>query len=636
MGVQSLVSLWFGLTLPAIVLMYLLKRTYLDTEISSHLLWNRTLRQLEANRPWQKLRNQLLLLLQLIIAALLVLALLQPFLWVDRKASGHVVVIIDRSASMASSDEQDANGQTITRLEKAKLQIEEWITGQGRHSEITLVAIGREPEILVSREPRSGTTAEALQKIQLNYGKTAYKETMSLAAALTREDSDSEIHVWTDGQWNETASGLSFAVPVIIEKVGSSSNNGSIVQFGVKPDETGNGSTSGLAVLKNSGDQVLQGDISLYHGAELAYVNPVVLQPGEQKTIYFQSLEKADYYRVLWDIDDILSVDNQSFAFPADHGKLNALLVTTGNLFLEKALQLAQVEVVKLQPDALAEIPLSLAEIDLLIMDSVEEAVLESKEWQERLALRPVWLLNSPSSAQEINKLSGTVQIENHPVTRYIRLQDTHFANLMNPGVIDWGKAIISIGSQPLIYAGLEHGNPRLLFAFDIHQSDLPLKPEFPIMVQNSVDWLSHSKAGNLGRAIAGDQVGIAIYPSTVNANWALIDAGGQLTEESPAAKGTDGYFSQQPVPNQIGLFQFVERDTTDIPNKTNFLEVIADPAESNLSLMPDLQIQFGNTADTNDRKDDRSPHGLMPWIIAIILLVMAVEWGVYQRGNSV
>lgn len=42
MQLLSPLSALFGLALPAIVLMYLFKRTYMDTEIASHMLWNRS------------------------------------------------------------------------------------------------------------------------------------------------------------------------------------------------------------------------------------------------------------------------------------------------------------------------------------------------------------------------------------------------------------------------------------------------------------------------------------------------------------------------------------------------------------------------------------------------------------------
>ena len=51
---------------PLIVAMYLLKLRREDRPVSSTFLWQRMVRDVEANAPWQKLRRSLLLLLQLL------------------------------------------------------------------------------------------------------------------------------------------------------------------------------------------------------------------------------------------------------------------------------------------------------------------------------------------------------------------------------------------------------------------------------------------------------------------------------------------------------------------------------------------------------------------------------------------
>jgi Ca-activated chloride channel family protein len=65
---------------PLIVAMYLLKLRREDRPVSSTFLWQKMVRDVEANAPWQKLRRNLLLLLQLLLMLLLVLALARPVL----------------------------------------------------------------------------------------------------------------------------------------------------------------------------------------------------------------------------------------------------------------------------------------------------------------------------------------------------------------------------------------------------------------------------------------------------------------------------------------------------------------------------------------------------------------------------
>ena len=88
-----------------IIVMYMLKLRRREVPVSSTLLWQRLLRDREANAPWQRLRRNLLLLVQLALLAALVLALARPFFRVPTVASGTVVVLLDASASMNAVDE---------------------------------------------------------------------------------------------------------------------------------------------------------------------------------------------------------------------------------------------------------------------------------------------------------------------------------------------------------------------------------------------------------------------------------------------------------------------------------------------------------------------------------------------------
>src|SRR5574337_120705 len=87
-----------------ILILYMLRLRRRDVPISSTMLWQRLMQDREANAPWQKLRRNLLLLLQLLILALLVFGLARPFVPVPSVASGSVAVLIDASASMNSND----------------------------------------------------------------------------------------------------------------------------------------------------------------------------------------------------------------------------------------------------------------------------------------------------------------------------------------------------------------------------------------------------------------------------------------------------------------------------------------------------------------------------------------------------
>jgi hypothetical protein len=69
-------------------------------------------RDLEANAPWQRLRRNLLLFIQLLFLSALILALARPYIW-SEDFSGHtLILIVDTSASMAASDVAPNRGKT--------------------------------------------------------------------------------------------------------------------------------------------------------------------------------------------------------------------------------------------------------------------------------------------------------------------------------------------------------------------------------------------------------------------------------------------------------------------------------------------------------------------------------------------
>src|SRR5205085_3608932 len=91
-------ALALGLLAVPIIVLYMLKLRRREVEVSSTILWQLLMRDREANAPWQRLRRNLLLMLQLLLLIALVLALARPFWRVPTVASGTLVVLLDGSA----------------------------------------------------------------------------------------------------------------------------------------------------------------------------------------------------------------------------------------------------------------------------------------------------------------------------------------------------------------------------------------------------------------------------------------------------------------------------------------------------------------------------------------------------------
>src|ERR1035438_7574461 len=85
---------------PAIVALYFLKLKRRPVEVPSTFLWHKSVEDLHVNSIWQRLRRNILLLVQLLVILAAVLAVLRPG-WHALRLTGHrFIFLVDNSASM--------------------------------------------------------------------------------------------------------------------------------------------------------------------------------------------------------------------------------------------------------------------------------------------------------------------------------------------------------------------------------------------------------------------------------------------------------------------------------------------------------------------------------------------------------
>ncbi|MDR9856140.1 VWA domain-containing protein [Paenibacillus sp. VCA1] len=658
MGIGSWLGLWFGLSIPAILAMYLLKRKFIDTKVPSHLLWQRVMKNLEANRPWQKLQNRLLLWLQLLVAAVLVFALMKPYWWAPDGGKGHVVLVADTSGSMGATISTGRGETAEESLGQMKRMIKDYLRQEAKDSDITLLSMNAEPNVVISREKDRSRALEAVDSLQIYYGRAAYDETLSLASALTRDETDAEVVVFTDGQWRGNPDSIPFHVPVKVMKTDAhTGSNLALQQFGVKDGADGK---TAVAVVNNGGGAAKEANVNMYGDGKLLQTETARMKPGETVTLTFRNVPDAEVYRAELEGQDDYAADNEAYAFLQRNESPRILLLTRGNLFLEKALQLTGAEVVKMtltgneggasvsgEPGtAVAAVPENAP--NLIVIDGQTPSFAAQGDWQKLIDRTPVWTVGGSDGKMDVS--GGQPKLENHPVNRYASYNGVYIGSLLNRPLPDWATPIVSIDGHPAVIAGTANGQLRLSFLFDLEDTDFPLSAEFPIVVHEAVSWLTGSGGKNLGRHTAGTRVEIPIAADTVSARWIAKDGLAQKLKvpEIKAEAGEKGINALQQMPPVPGLYVF-EQQNREGQTTGYFAESSADPFEVKRGEPNAKLAAIGQAADGNGTAASRAVEAaaansggerrqmpLVTLLSCLALLIILVEWGVYQRGRSI
>ena len=163
---------------PAIVLLYFLKLKRRPLEVPSTYLWHKSVEDLHVNSIWQRLRNNLLLYLQLAVVLLIVLALLRPSWQALHLAGSRLVLLIDNSASMQATDVKPS------RLEEAKRRAGELIDQMHSGDAAMLISFSDTARVEQNFTDNRQQLREALAAIKPSQHSTNLSEALKLAAGL--------------------------------------------------------------------------------------------------------------------------------------------------------------------------------------------------------------------------------------------------------------------------------------------------------------------------------------------------------------------------------------------------------------------------------------------------------------------
>jgi Ca-activated chloride channel homolog len=612
-----------ALAIPIIIL-YMLRLRREELSISSSMLWRRALMDRTANAPWQRLRRNLLLLLQLLLLLLLVLGLARPFVSASAGVAGNLVLVLDASASMQSADEEGG----ASRFERAKREADALIDALGAESKATLVWAGPQAQTVVQAASDKAALHGAVRDLSHGNGRADMSAALTLAGASARQLGDGMVVLISDG-----ALGGQGTLPQVEAKtqyinVGRSTSNLAITSLSLREAP---GGPQLFASLYNNGAQEVSALLSLSVDGQLRDSRRVRLGPGGEQTLTIEGLPldmRQAEARLTSDEPgaDVLQADNTAWALRPQPPAQSVLLVTESNGFLEKALNLLPgVRLFKTTPAQYAPSD----EFGLTVLDA---AVPQTLPGGNLLLFAP------PNSA--LAPVSGTIQYPvigqvavNDPLLRFVDLSGVHVGIAQRIITPSWARVLVrATGGDPLMLAGETAGKRVVIFAFDLHQSDLPLQVAFPILVSNLVEWLQPQATLDLPPILgAGDPVSIRALPEADEIVVTPPGDAAQSTTLQPQGQvsfaGTD----------RLGIYTVQQRAKGQpLGEPEQFAVNLFSLDESNVTPRPELALagQVGQPTGGQAAQEE-TPLEIWPWVLVLGLLVLAAEWWVYNRPGG-
>ena len=601
----------FAASIPVVIVFYLLKRKRVVKLVPSTLLWQKFLAETQASAPFQKLRKNWLLILQIIMLIFAVLALTRPFFATKAKPAQLRVVILDSSASMQATDESPS------RFEVARAEALKWVDSLANNDLMVVLQAGANTEVKQSATSEKAALRRALQACAPSDSPTRLVPALKMAESLVRDQRDAEIHLFSDGAVPNLAEFENKALPLIYHRVGKSANNIGITALDVRANPENPNQRAIYVNVNNYSSNSIQTELELLLDDRLVETRPLTVAANETSPqVFIASQARDGVFTLHLTAKDDLAADNQASIVSLLRKPVKVLLVTRGNRWLEKALRAVMGVELAISNDLTDPA----TGFDFVVLDDVTPVVWPKGNLMAIHVVNTNWFDN-------VLRVDSPAVVDwkaTHPVLRYVTFDNVPISESLVAKTPSWAVSLVDASQASLILAG-DLGRQRILWVgFDTLQSLWPYRVTFPIFVENAVDWLNPANA-NGGQLLvkAGDSFRLPL----------------QHPEQSAEITLPGGAKKTMPLDANANEFVFGETSKQGVyrlhigTNDTVFCVNLLDTAESNIK--PRDELQLGKYTKVTATTLQRANMELWRTIAAIALAVLLFEWWFYHRRTA-
>jgi hypothetical protein len=235
---------------------------------------------------------------------------------------------------------------------------------------------------------------------------------------------------------------------------------------------------------------------------------------------------------------------------------------------------------------------------------------------------------------------------EDHPLLQNVDLSETQILTTTVLSATGWSQVVVAAEIQPnpptlqpsnlptaipLLLAGEFEGRRVAILAFSLQQSDLPLRPAFPLLVANLVNYLAPGIGALIPATLApGEALALAV-PSQVT-HLRLADSAGFETIVTAQA----GRVSLPPL-QQPGFYSLTFEPAGAVPAPISPVSLAVNffnPLESDITPQPELNLTGPIPAGPSGLTLPPAHRERWRPLVLGALVLLVVEWFVYQRST--
>ena len=601
----------FAATIPVVIVFYLLKRKRTVRLVSSTLLWQKFLAETQANAPFQRLRHNWLLLLQLLLLIFVILALARPY-FAGKTAGGNLfVLILDASASMQSTDE------TPSRFEKARAEALKLVDSLRDDDQMIVVQAAASTEVKQSPTSEKSALRRAIEACTVADSPTRLVDALKLAESSTRNNARAEIHLFSDGAVPDLSEFENKGLRLVFHGVGQRGNNAGVISLDVRANPEDATKRAIFTSVANYSTNVVRTELELRFNDQLLETRPLTLEPRQPSPqVFIASQTRDGVFTVRLTAKDDLAVDNQASIVSLLPQPVKVLLISRGNRFLEKALR----AVANAQVSVATDLVEPARNFDVVVLDDARPTVWPAGNVLAIHTANTNWF-------DGLGRAVAPVIVDwksTHPLLRFASFDNVQISESIAVKTPIWATTLVDSQQTPLMLAGERERQRIVWVGFDTLQSTWPLRISFPIFIANALDWLN---------------------PATANAALLTVRAGDPfrigLPEAITTAQITPPDGKAKPVPLDANAREIVFGDTAKQgiyrlragTNETVFCVNLMDAAESDTTPREVLQMgKYGKVTATTTRRANLE---LWRWIALAGLFVLLFEWWYYHRRTA-